>query len=63
MLVHFGGIPCDMDPIMKLAKKYNLKVIEDCAHAIETTYKNKNTGTFGYTGCFSFYANKKYHNW
>ena len=58
LLVHFGGIPCDMDPILKIANKYNLKIIEDCAHAIESTYKNKNTGTFGYTGCFSFYANK-----
>tara|TARA_B100000767_G_scaffold153184_1_gene144021 strand:- start:2720 stop:3898 length:1179 start_codon:yes stop_codon:yes gene_type:complete len=58
LLVHFGGIPCDMDPILKIANKYNIKIIEDCAHAIESTYKNKNTGTFGYTGCFSFYANK-----
>ena len=58
LVVHFGGVPCDMDPIVKIAKKYRLKIIEDCAHAIETRYKNKNTGTFGYTGCFSFYANK-----
>lgn len=58
MVVHFGGIPCDMDPIIKIANKYRLKIIEDCAHAIESTYKNKNTGTFGYSGCFSFYANK-----
>lgn len=41
MLVHFGGIPCHMDPIIKLAKKYNLKIVEDCAHAIESTYKKK----------------------
>ena len=34
--VHFGGIPCDMDPIIKIAKKYNLKIVEDCAHAIES---------------------------
>lgn len=58
LIVHFGGIPCDMDPIIKIAKKYNLKIIEDCAHAIEAKYKDKHTGTFGYTGCFSFYANK-----
>ncbi|MBD1173858.1 DegT/DnrJ/EryC1/StrS aminotransferase family protein [Pelagibacterales bacterium SAG-MED01] len=58
LLVHFGGIPCDMDPIIKIANKYNLKIIEDCAHAIESKYKNKNTGSFGFTGCFSFYANK-----
>jgi len=56
--VHFAGMPCDMDKILKIAKKYNLFVIEDCAHAIESKYKNKNTGSFGDTGCFSFYANK-----
>ena len=38
--------------------KNKLKIIEDCAHAIETEYKNKKTGTFGETGSFSFYANK-----
>lgn len=56
--VHFAGMPCDMDKILKIAKKYNLFVIEDCAHAIESKYKNKHTGSFGDTGCFSFYANK-----
>ena len=58
MLVHFGGIPCNMDPIIKIAKKNKLIIIEDCAHAIESKYKNRHTGTFGYSGCFSFYANK-----
>ncbi len=58
LLVHFAGMPCEMDKIKKIAKKYNLKIIEDCAHAIETEYKNKKTGTFGETGSFSFYANK-----
>ena len=58
LIVHFAGIPCDMDPIVKIANRYNLKIIEDCAHAIESKYKNKNTGSFGFTGCFSFYANK-----
>ena len=58
MLVHFAGLPCNMDPIIRLANKYKIKIIEDCAHAIESKYKNKNTGTFGYSGCFSFYSNK-----
>ena len=56
--VHFGGLPCEMDKIVKIAKKYKLKIIEDCAHAIEGKYKKRHLGTFGDTGCFSFYANK-----
>ncbi|NQV00058.1 MAG: DegT/DnrJ/EryC1/StrS family aminotransferase [Parcubacteria group bacterium] len=58
LIVHFGGDICDMDAIMDIAKEYNLKVIEDCAHAIETTYKGKHVGTFGDFGCFSFYVTK-----
>ena len=45
--VHFAGRACEMDSIMKLAKKYNLRVIEDCAHAIETEYKGKKAGAIG----------------
>jgi len=56
--VHFAGRACDMDAIMSLAKANNLYVIEDCAHAIETTYHGKEAGTFGDFGCFSFYATK-----
>lgn len=56
--VHFAGLPCDMDPIMALAEKHKLKVIEDCAHAIETEYHGKSVGTFGDFGCFSFYVTK-----
>lgn len=56
--VHFAGRPCEMDAIMAIAKKHNLVVIEDCAHAIETTYHGKKAGTFGDFGCFSFYATK-----
>ncbi|MDP2923623.1 MAG: DegT/DnrJ/EryC1/StrS family aminotransferase [Candidatus Omnitrophota bacterium] len=56
--VHFAGYACDMDVIMSIADKYGLKVIEDCAHAIETTYKGRHIGTFGDFGCFSFYVTK-----
>lgn len=56
--VHFAGRACDMDTIMSLAQKYTLKVIEDCAHAIETEYKGHKAGTFGDFGCFSFYSTK-----
>jgi dTDP-4-amino-4,6-dideoxygalactose transaminase len=56
--VHFAGRPCEMDAIMKIARKHDLVVIEDCAHAIETTYHGRKAGTFGDFGCFSFYATK-----
>jgi dTDP-4-amino-4,6-dideoxygalactose transaminase len=56
--VHFAGRPCEMDALMKLARTHRLRVIEDCAHAIETEYRGRKTGTFGDSGCFSFYATK-----
>lgn len=56
--VHYSGNSCDMDAIMETAKKHDLKVIEDCAHALESEYKGKALGTFGDYGCFSFYATK-----
>lgn len=58
MVVHLYGMPCDMDKIMKIADKYNLRVIEDCAQSHGATYKGKMTGTFGDIGCFSFYPTK-----
>lgn len=56
--VHFAGRSCDMDSIMGIAAKHKLKVVEDCAHAIETKYKGKCAGTFGDFGCLSFYVTK-----
>ncbi|HEY9900091.1 MAG TPA: DegT/DnrJ/EryC1/StrS family aminotransferase [Pantanalinema sp.] len=56
--VHFAGRPCDMDAIMAIARRHGLKVIEDCAHAIETEYRGRPVGTFGDFGCFSFYVTK-----
>jgi dTDP-4-amino-4,6-dideoxygalactose transaminase len=56
--VHFAGLPCEMDEIMKIANNNSLTVIEDCAHAIETLYKGKEVGTIGDFGCISFYVTK-----
>ena len=56
--VHFGGHSCDMDRIMKIAKKYDLFVIEDACHAHGGEYEGKKLGTIGNVGCFSFQASK-----
>lgn len=58
LLLHYGGIPCDMDPIMDLAKKNNLIVIEDCAPGIWSKYKGRHLGTIGDMGMWSFDAMK-----
>jgi perosamine synthetase len=56
--VHYAGYPCDMDAIMALASRYDLRIIEDAAHAFPTSYKRKMIGTLGDVTCFSFYATK-----
>lgn len=58
MAVHIYGLPSDMNPIIDLAKKYNLKIIEDSAQAHGQTYRGKKCGGFGDVSTFSFYSNK-----
>ncbi len=58
VVVHVWGNPCDMDAIMAIAKKHNLKVLEDCSHAHGATYKGKKVGSFGDVGCFSLQGSK-----
>ena len=57
-VVHYGGQMCDMDPIMALAKKHNLYVLEDCAHAHGAEYKGRKAGSIGDFGVFSFHSLK-----
>ena len=56
--VHLYGGPCNMNEIIKIAKKHKLKIIEDCAQAIGAEYKGQKIGTFGDASCFSFYPGK-----
>ncbi|MDP4572611.1 DegT/DnrJ/EryC1/StrS family aminotransferase [Pseudomonas sp. LPH60] len=58
LVVHLYGKSCDMDPILDICKKHELRLIEDCAQSHGSTYKGKITGTFGDFGCFSFYPTK-----
>ena len=58
--VHYAGVACEMDTIMAIAKKYNLKVVEDAAQGVMSTYKGKALGTIGDFGCFSFHETKNY---
>ena len=58
MVVHIYGLPCDMEPILALAQKHNLKIIEDAAEMHGQTYKGKKCGSFGEISTFSFYPNK-----
>lgn len=58
--VHYAGVSCEMDKIMEIAHKYNLKVIEDAAQGVMSTYKGKALGTIGDFGCYSFHETKNY---
>ncbi len=56
--VHWTGRPCNMEQLVKLAKKHNLEIIEDCAQAVSAKYKGQRVGTFGRLGCFSLHPYK-----
>jgi perosamine synthetase len=56
--VHLGGLPCEMDRILEIARRYDLRVIEDAAHALPARYRGKMVGVIGDITCFSFYATK-----
>lgn len=56
--VHFAGRPCDMEKLLPLAASHGLRIVEDCAHAIETLLDGRHVGTIGDLGAFSFYATK-----
>jgi len=58
IVMHYGGFSCDMDSIIGLAKKYNLKIIEDACHGPLAEYKDQKLGSLGDIGCFSFFSNK-----
>ena len=58
IVMHYGGFACDLDRIMAICKKYNIALIEDACHGPMSEYKGKKLGTFGLTGCFSFFSNK-----
>ena len=57
-VVHYAGLVCDMDPIMEIARKHKLYVLEDCAHAVGAEYKGRKAGSIGDVGCFSFHSLK-----
>ncbi len=58
LLVHYGGLPVDMDPIMALAEEHGLTVVEDAAHALGSWYRTRRPGAIGHIGCFSFHSSK-----
>lgn len=58
--VHYAGVACEMDAIMDIAKRHNLKVVEDAAQGVMSSYKGKPLGTIGDFGCYSFHETKNY---
>lgn len=58
--VHYAGVACEMDTIMEIARRHNLKVVEDAAQAICSTYKGRPLGTIGDYGCYSFHETKNF---
>ncbi len=58
--VHYAGVACEMDVIMDIAKRHNIKVVEDAAQGVMSTYKGKALGTIGDFGCYSFHETKNY---
>lgn len=58
--VHYAGVPCEMDAIMDIARRHGIKVVEDAAQGVMSTYKGRALGTFGDLGCFSFHETKNY---
>ncbi|WP_024804627.1 DegT/DnrJ/EryC1/StrS family aminotransferase [Nocardia sp. BMG51109] len=58
VLVHYGGLPCEMDTIMAIARRHGITVIEDCAHALGAEYRGRKPGALADIGCFSFHSSK-----
>ena len=60
VVVHYGGIACDMDAIMRIAARYGLKVVEDAAQGVMSSYRGASLGSIGDFGCYSFHETKNY---
>ena len=60
VVVHYAGVACDMDAVTAIAKRHNLKIIEDAAQGVMSTYKGRALGTIGDFGCYSFHETKNY---
>jgi dTDP-4-amino-4,6-dideoxygalactose transaminase len=58
VVVHYGGVACDMDPVMAIASEHNIVVVEDAAHSIDSYYKGRPLGSIGHLGTFSFHETK-----